>query len=381
MPPVVGGGDTAMILVQLVPWLPPALEGVGGYAAALGAALARCGIDSRFLVGDPGWLPAADHRAAAADFAGERLAERSAAALAHQLAASGATVVLVHYANYGYQRRGYPAWLVRGVCRWRAGAPGRRLVTYFHEVYASGPPWRSSFWVSPLQRRLAARLLGASDGAATSLGLYGRMLARWRPACEVWVTPVFSTIGEPAAVPPPGERLPRAMLVFGGAGNRQRAFGEQRAALAAACRALEVEEILDLGPPLAELPARLDGLPVRPLGALPAAAASAVLLRSYAGFLGYPASFLAKSTVFAAYCAHGLVPVCAWRRRQPPEAGERPPFWDAGAEPPPADPAGLAALARTWYGGHDLASQAVRFRALLAGVAGVTGLTGVAGRP
>lgn len=361
-----------MTLVQLVPWLPPALEGVGGYAAALGAALVRCGIDSRFLVGDPGWLPAAD-------LAGERLAERSAAALARQLAASGATVVLVHYANYGYQRRGCPAWLVRGVGRWRAGAPGRRLVTYFHEVFASGPPWRSSFWVSPLQRRLAARLLDTSDGAATSLDLYGRMLARWRPPYEVWVTPVFSTIGEPAAVPPPGERLPRAMLVFGGAGNRRRAFGEQQAALAAACRALEVEEIIDLGPPLAELPAHLDGLPVRPLGALPAAAASAVLLRSYAGFLGYPAAFLAKSTVFAAYCSHGLVPVCAWGRRPRDqrghddqhgncrEAGERPPFWDAGAEPPPADPAGLAALARSWYRGHDLESQAVHFRALLAG--------------
>ncbi len=124
---------------------------------------------------------------------------------------------------------------------------------------------------------------------------------------------------------------------------------------------------------------------MRPLGALPAAAASAVLLRSYAGFLGYPAAFLAKSTVFAAYCAHGLVPVCAWRQRPPDprapngrrgrngrrgpyrEAGERPPFWDAGAAPPPADPAGLAALARAWYGGHDLASQAVRFRALLTG--------------
>lgn len=355
-----------MTLVQLVPWLPPALEGVGGYAAALGAALALCGIDSRFLVADPGWLPAADDRGAAADLAGERLAERSATALARQLDASGATVVLVHYANYGYQRRGCPAWLVRGARRWRAGAPGRRLVTYFHEVYASGPPWRSSFWLSPLQRRLAARLLAASDGAATSLGLYGRMLARWRPSCEVWVTPVFSAIGEPARVPPPAERLPRTMLVFGGA-RRQRAFGEQRAALAAACRALEVEEILDLGPPLAELPARLDGLPVRPLGTLPAAAASAVLLRSYAGFLGYPAAFLAKSTVFAAYCAHGLVPVCAWGRPQPPEPGERPPFWNAGLEPPPADPAGLAALARAWYGGHDLESQAVRFRALLTG--------------
>jgi len=351
-----------MTIVQLVPWLPPALEGVGSYAAALGRALAELGIGSRYLVGDPGW--------GSGELAGERVRERRAAALARQLAASGAATVLVHYVNYGYQRRGCPSWVVGGLRRWRAGAHGRRLVTYFHEVFATGPPWRSSFWLSPLQRRLAMRLLRASDGAATSLALYGRMLARLRPAADVWVTPVFSTVGEPAAVPPPAERRPRAMLVFGGAGNRRRAYGELRPALAAACRALDIAEVLDLGPPLAGLPERLDGVPVKPLGTLPAAAASAVLLRSYAGFLGYPAAFLPKSTVFAAYCAHGLVPVCAWPLRHPrAAAAECPPFWEAGVEPPPADPAALAARARAWYRGHDLAGQAARFHALLSGFA------------
>src|SRR5207302_387390 len=148
---------------------------VGGYAMALGRALAAHGIASRFLVADRGHDPLLDAAA---------IGDRSAAGLARQLAASGAGTVLVHYVNYGYQRRGWRAWLVGGVERCRAGAPGRRLVTYFREVYASGPPWRSSFWTSPVQRRLAARLLRTSDGAATSLALYARMLARWRPRSE-----------------------------------------------------------------------------------------------------------------------------------------------------------------------------------------------------
>jgi len=353
---------TAPPLLQIVPWLPPAIEGVGGYAVALGRALAAHGIASRFLVADRGHDPQLDAAA---------IGERSAAGLARQLAAAGAGTVLVHYVNYGYHGRGCPAWLVGGLVRWRAGAPGRRLVTYFHEVYASGPPWRSSFWVSPVQRLLAARLLRASDAAATSLGLYGRILSCWRPSPPVWVTPVFSTVGEPEAVPPLGERSPRAMVVFGGAGNRRRAYGPLRGVLAAACRALGAGEIVDLGPPVPELPARLDGLPVRPLGALPRDEASAVLLRSYAGFLGYPAPFLAKSTVFAAYCANGLLPVCAWPRRPRSPALERPPFWDAAAEPVPADPAVLAARALAWYHGHALAGQAARFHALLADLAGV----------
>jgi hypothetical protein len=361
-----------MTLLQIVPKLAPAIEGVGGYAAALGRALAGLGIGSRFLAADGAWPETGEPAgvsdlARATDLAGAPIGRRSAATLARLLTARGAGVVLLHYVNYGYERRGCPLWLVGGVARWRAGAPGRRLVTYFHEVYASGPPWRSSFWASPAQRLLAARLLRASDGAATSLALYGRMLARWRPAPPVLVTPVFSTVGEPSTVPRPGERRPRAMLVFGGAGNRRRAYGELRDELTAACRALSIAEILDVGPPLAELPALLDGLPVRALGVLPEEEVSGVLLRSYAGFLGYPAPMLAKSTVFAAYCAHGLVPVCAWARRRSGSAAELPPCWEPGREPVPPDPAGLAARARAWYAGHDLAHQAAGFRALLTG--------------
>lgn len=358
-----------MTLLQIVPKLAPTTEGVGGYAVTLERALASFDLGSRFLVGDRDW-PGTGEPAGTSDLAGAPIGRRSAAALARQLTASGAGVVLLHYVNYGFERRGCPRWLVGGVARWRAGAPGRRLVTFFHEVYASGPPWRSSFWTSPAQRRLAARLLRASDGAATSLALYGRMLARWRPSPPVAVMPVFSTVGEPATVPPAGERDPRAMLVFGGAGNRRRAYGELRQALTAACRALAIAEILDLGPPLPELPPVLDGLPVRALGVLPEKEVSGILLRSYAGFLGYPAPMLAKSTVFAAYCAHGLVPVCAWAlRRSGAAEALPPPCWEPDREPAPPDPTALAERARTWYRDHDLAHQAAVFRSLLAGPA------------
>ncbi|HVT58071.1 MAG TPA: glycosyltransferase family 1 protein [Thermoanaerobaculia bacterium] len=352
-----------MNLVQIVPQLAPVPDGVGGYATALAQGLARECLASRFLV-------AASSEPAAADgglpgTAALSARQHSAHALARLLAESGAELALVHYVNYGYHPRGCPSWLVDGVARWRAAARGRRLVTMFHEVYASGPPWRSSFWLSPVQRRLAARLLHASDGAATSLGLYARMLDRWRPRQAVVVAPVFSAVGEPAELPAPEERRPRRLVVFGGAGNRRRAYGELRQLLAAACQALEVAEIVDLGPAIDEVPESLAGLPVRALGSRPEGEVSAILRRAYAGFLAYPTPFLPKSTVFAAYCAHGLVPVCAWPHRVRQPALERPPCWDAGAEAAPADPAALAARARTWYAGHDLARQAAAFRALL----------------
>lgn len=332
-----------MRLIQIVPHLPPPVEGVGSYAEALAGALReRCGIATRFIVGFPA----------------ERTPEALVADLEMDMEEN--VPVLLHYANYGYQTRGCPAWLVRGLARWRRRSSGRRLVTMFHEVWATGPPWRSSFWLSPVQRRLAASVARLSDGIATSLALYSRRVSPWTAGREVRVLPVFSTVGEPATVPPFTARAPRLVL-FGGAGVRSRAWNRELPDLAAACAALEIEEILDVGPP-APAPARVGPVPVRSLGVLPAAEVGALLLASRAGFLAYPPDFLPKSTIFAAYCSHGTLPVCAWRGRiRNPEP--LPPFWrpDSGA-----DPAEIARRAWSWYAEHALHRQAEAYQELLA---------------
>jgi hypothetical protein len=306
-----------MKLVQIVPQLPPAPSGVSGYAAALAVELEeRLGIESRFVTGAAGL--------------------------------TGSTVLL-HYANYGYQTRGCPVSLVRGLLRWKRSAAGRRLVTVFHEVYASGPFWRSSFWTSPLQRRLAATLALGSDGVVTNLELYAGLLKRLTPSVEVHVSPVFSTVGEPERVPALSERSPR-MVVFGGPGARARAYGEHREDLEASCRGLGVEEVLDIGPALSSVPPRIGGnIPVRTLGELPVSEVSRRLLGSRAGFLAYPGDFLGKSTIYAAYCAHGLLPV---------QPGEKAAAGDAQAR---------ATAAREWYLGHSVARQTDRLLGLLEG--------------
>lgn len=316
-----------MLLTQVVPRLPPSAEGVGSYAEALAGALAACGIETRFVTG------------------GDPLTE------------DPAEPVLLHYANYGYHHRGCPKGLVEKLARWRRRGPDRRLLTVFHEVWATGPPWRSSFWLAPLQRRLAATLARLSAEMVTSLELYARMVRPWAEDRPIRVVPVFSTIGEPAAVPLLAARAPR-LVVFGGSGVRSRAWGRELPALAAACRDLGIEEILDVGPPAA-VPDRIGTASVRALGVLPAEEVSACLLDARAGFLSYPPPFLPKSTIFAAYCAHGAVPVCAWSRRAV-NAGPLPPFWQAGGDPEAAVERALA-----WYGGHSLARQAEVFAGML----------------
>jgi hypothetical protein len=193
----------------------------------------------------------------------------------------------------------------------------------------------------------------------TSLDLYGRMVRRWAGDKPIRVMPVFSTVGEPAAANPFGRRSHR-MVVFGSAGVRARAWGRELPALAASCRELEIEEILDVGPPTA-VPDRVGTVPVRALGILPAQEVGALLLGSRAGFIAYPPPFLPKSTIFAAYCAHGVAPVCAWSRRER-SAGPVPPLWRTET-----DPAETAERARAWYEEHALARQAEIFRALVQG--------------
>src|SRR5207237_6764629 len=62
--------------------------------------------------------------------------------------ARGYEHVVLHYANYGYQARGVPFLLATFVKQLRQQLRGR-WVTTFHELYASGPPWESAFWLRP----------------------------------------------------------------------------------------------------------------------------------------------------------------------------------------------------------------------------------------
>jgi hypothetical protein len=98
------------------------------------------------------------------------------------------------------------------------------------------------------------------------------------------------------------------------------------------------------------------------MGTLPAAEVSAILTASAAGFLSYPLGFLGKSSVFAAYAAHEMLPICSGRPAFGVRSGA--PFWDARSAFSPASHApGIAAAARTWYEGHSLARQAAEIAA------------------
>jgi hypothetical protein len=343
----VGADAVSGVLVQVVPGLEPT-GGVASHARTLARALEREASMASQLLAAPG------------DRGGD-----AAKRLLDQLAAADGAPVLVHYSNYGYDRRGCPRWLIAGLARWRALRPGSRLVTVFHEVYATGWPWQSSFWLSLVQRRLAARLHRLSDRALTSLHRYGEMLRAWddRPVVTL---PVFSTVGEPPSPPPLATRR-RRLVVFGSAGLRRRAYAESARELGCAGAALAVEEIVDVGPGMVAPPA-IDQLPVRAMGEQPAEMVSALLADSVGGMLCYPESLVAKSTVFAAYAAHRLVPVCVWpeakRGERRAHGGDRAALWNPRRAPADSWQA-IADAAYGWYQGHSLATHAALYAELL----------------
>lgn len=298
--------------LMIVPMLPPAVSGVGDYAVRLAGELKRIGgVETHFLNVD---------RAAPTEsidgFAVSTLDAQSATSLINRLGNRDGAVVL-QYSGYGYQKRGCPRWLVSGLESWHRLGRQRRLITMFHELAAFGPPWTSAFWLSMTQRSLAARLARLSDRCLTNRRGYAQFLEQARGANvgTVLVYPVFSNVGEPDSLPAPSSRS-RRLVVFGSAGWRQRAFGESMRDLEVVVRALRIEEVADVGEHIAGIPERIAEAPVRACGWLDAQATSALLRDSLAGFFTYPPNFLAKSGIFAAYAAHGLVPVGATRRHR-----------------------------------------------------------------
>jgi hypothetical protein len=292
-------------LIQVVPRLWPARCGVSDHALALAAELeASCGIASAFVVLN------SDERCELpypiTYCPPHKLLEACLALRGHRR-----TAVLVHLSGYGYAPDGAPTLLAEALERVKAD--GRfPVAVFFHELFAGGMPWTSAFWLAGRQKRAYRRIARLCDLPVTSARVFSSWLER-QIGAPVQCLPVFSQVGEARQCPPFAGRE-RRLAVFGLAGTRQRVYRELDR-LGATLGMLEVEEILDIGPPC-ETPGEVDGIPVKRAGVLAAAEIDRVLSCTAFGYLAYPPNCLAKSGVFAAYTAHGVIPVIARHFRE-----------------------------------------------------------------
>jgi hypothetical protein len=298
-------------VIQLVPRRAAEPSGVADYALALARALrTHRSVNSVFVSGTPSahTMPVED------DWRTVCVPRRHARTLANTIESlsteSSARAVVLHFSGYGYQKRGAPVWLAQGLRIWSRRAGRVPLLTIFHELYATGRPWQSSFWLSPLQKQIARSILNLSSAAITPTDLYSKRLSDWRDGRAIKITamPVFSGMGEPGCGPAPCARNATA-VVFGHAGVEDRLFGTYRSQTERIISDLGIETIFDVGPRLSPMPRTFAGAPVISKGVLPQRAVSELLQRVRFGFVVYPLDCIGKSGVFAAYAAHGVVPI------------------------------------------------------------------------
>ncbi len=361
---------TGVRVCHITPGLPPAPEGVGDYAVLLGRRLRELSdgaITSSFIAAGHTRREPPDPTLDATDLTG-RTSQADLVAAVEDAAAGGSPIVL-HYVGYGFARRGAPLWLLRAVRRLRDRVPGGRIVTVFHELYATGRPWQSAFWLAPIQRHVAVGLARTSDGVFTNRRVAADWLRRVRSRTEAgavsW-SPVFSNVGEPDTVAPWAERDPVA-VVFGGAATRSRTLDGREPELAAALDALEIESLWEIGPPRAGAPGTFLGRSVEALGVLPAAEVGARLERVRVGLLRYPLAFITKSGVMSAYLSHGVPPILLDGGPPVPDMAEGVAYLRPGAATPEAaERCGRTGLA--WY--RDHAHSEIAARRLLPLVAG-----------
>jgi hypothetical protein len=216
--------------------------------------------------------------------------------------------VILHYSGYGYARRGAPVWLVRFVQRFRKQHANIPWLTMFHEVAASGPVHTSAFWTRPLQLWVAQRLRQLSDRVFTNCTMNADILCEASPKEKggIGIVPVFSNFGEPTSHVPVNDRHSQLVIFtsnFGGR-NPPPEFWQR---VAQTVDLHHVERVLLIGRPvslLLEVP-----FPVQQTGFLETEQVSELLSQSRFGYAFFGPQLLGKSGIFAAFAAHGVIPL------------------------------------------------------------------------
>lgn len=299
-------------IIQIVPGAPPAVNGVGDHALVVAKELrSTWGINTRFLVCNATWEEPTELDGFKLVPMRSRSSDKLYSALSG-LAVSDPAAVLLQLSPYGFDRNGSPFWLLSGLARWKNEvSAGRKLFTYFHELYATGMFWRRAFWASPLQRICAREIARLSDVALTNTERYVECLEKWDPGKKGLIPrmPVVSNIGEPSQMPEFGQRS-RRLVIWGSAAAKQEIYERHCKTVEGAVKTIGVEQIVDVGQVWHGCPARLGEVPIRIMGIMQADKLSNELANSVLAAFSYNPNYLGKSTMYAAFCAHAVPAIC-----------------------------------------------------------------------
>jgi hypothetical protein len=316
-------------VVQIVPQLPGSYDGVGDYALILARALRRdYQLNSVFVVAQQTGLNEKDNFAILSGLDSLRdfgLQNRH---------------VILHYANYGYQTRGVPFQLRNCLRELSRSKPRGCRITTFHELYAFGPPWRSAFWLHPLQVKIAHDVIDLSDSCFVSSDVIEQQIHVHDRQKPVRLLPVMSNFGEPELDFNIARPLNRWAICGGTALilRSLRSFPRAEQAMPPQYRPHELEVIggrtsSDVRAAIAALSKPMPCLSCRYHPELEPARASELLATCSFAWIDYFGKgqvwpgMIYKSGSFVACCAHGVLPILSHAQSPPPVNGDAFPEW------------------------------------------------------
>ena len=350
-------------LLQIVPKFPGGIDGVGDYALTIAKRLRdKLACDTVFAT----FKTSSTENAAGFEVLSlDRLLDNVSRKYDH---------TLLHYVNYGFQKRGVPFRLLSILRELRRQHRGR-FVTIFHELYASGPPWTSAFWLQPLQIHLAKSVARLSNACIVSSVNFRSEVQRMIPNAHVELHPVPSGVGEPSLSPDQiADRDPHRWAIFGGTALVERSLRSFRQLLLRIPDSIAPRKLFVLGGDdnpvarslLVKLAVESDYRPC-----IAAADASEILKTCSFGWFNYfhrpdvETSVILKSSAFASACAHGVIPVFPHRGSAISLDGDRlpGPFFvepDCGEIPDAQSRAKIAADIYSWYQRHASSESLVQ---------------------
>lgn len=283
--------------------------------------------------------------------------------------------VILHYVNYGYHKRGVPFRLLSILREVRRQCPGR-LLTIFHELYASGPPWKSAFWLRPFQIQIAKSISRLSDTCIVSGETMLAQFKKLTPHANVRMHPVPSNFGEPSLSSDQlTNRSPYRWAICGGTALVERSLRSLLDSLNQIPEIFSPRELFVVGgkenTAIRSLLGDLPNVRYEYRPEIAVSEASQILSSCTFAWLDYfhrvdvPTDVVLKSSAFAAACAHGVIPIFPARGSSISLEGDRLPgpfFIDSNSCQLPVidDRTKVAAQFYDWYQHHSSSEHLAR---------------------
>lgn len=291
-------------IVHITPALPPAINGVGDFSALLVKNFCECGYTNNLFFVTRHEL---EHRQY------DNVFQFNQKDFYAKLLATNPATIILHYAGYSYHQKGLPFYLVADLKRYKKKT-GCRVLVFFHELYSSSNSlFKLSFYTNPFQKKVVRELYALSDKTFTNCLWYQNLLRRVlrRHPVKNSCTGIFSNVPDDlydAGV----EKNSTAAVVFGSAQRRKAVYDNPQ--LPALLDRAGIKLIYDIGPGKIEF--SQSSIKFMPLGCLAPADVAHYLNEARFGLIDYPPALLAKSGIFSAYTAFGLVPVNTYSKAE-----------------------------------------------------------------